>query len=299
MIPNKPIGVLDSGVGGLTVLTALRKRFPHEDFLYYADTAHVPYGGREPEEIRKFAIDISEYLVSRNCKAIVMACHISSAVAAPAVRAAHPEIHVQDLLPPAFIEDVKKNAPSGKIGVIATAATVKTGSIVQALKSVDGGRASASGAPSADGPAAGLTVTQIGCPKFVPLIEAGKVEGADVEAAVAEYCEPLARAGVEAVVYGCTHYPLLEKAVAAFFQSRGQSPKLMNPAVAVAESLWQTMKSKRHVNIRLGDGIPKFVASGDQEHLRAALKQFNIHHYASFVFAPNEIDPEPVNFSQT
>lgn len=187
-----PIGLYDSGVGGLTVLAAIARRLPNERFVYIADQAHVPYGGRPLGEIRTFAGSLARYLFDRGCKMAVMACNISSATALEDVEAGVGPEHVLGVIHPGARAAVARTR-AGRIGVLATAGTVASGAYPRSVATLD----------------AGLEVHQVACPRFVPLVEAGETETPDAEDAAATYLAPLRAAGVDTVILGCTHYPFL------------------------------------------------------------------------------------------
>ncbi|HLV80331.1 MAG TPA: glutamate racemase [Chthonomonadaceae bacterium] len=186
------IGVFDSGVGGLSVVRRLRDRLPYERILYVADQAHVPYGGRELGEVCGFACGISEALLTEGCKAIVMACNISSATALPVLQAEMPHLPILGVILPGA-QAAAARTRNGRVGVLATAGTVKSGAYTRALHGI---------APA-------LQVTEVACPAFVPLVEAGQEASSAATAAAQEYLAPLRAAGVDTVILGCTHYPFL------------------------------------------------------------------------------------------
>lgn len=193
-----PIGVFDSGLGGLTVVRRLREELPRESILYVADQAHVPYGGRELSEVRGFACSISEALLGADCKAVVMACNISSATALPVVRLDHPGTPVVGVISPGA-QAAATHSHSGRIGVLATEGTVRTGAYTRALKAVD----------------LEFQVVEVPCPLFVPLVESGEFDTPAAFDAARAYLDPLLRAGVDCVILGCTHYPFLLPALKA------------------------------------------------------------------------------------
>lgn len=186
------IGVFDSGLGGLTVVRLLMERLPDTPLLYLADQAHVPYGGRELGEVKGFAQGISRALIGAGCRAVVMACNISSAVALDAVRAEHPDIPVLGVLQPGAEAAIERTR-CGRIGVLATAGTVRSGAYTRALHALD---------PR-------IQVTEVACPAFVPLVEAAQERSPEALAAARDYLSPLQDAGVDVAVLGCTHYPFL------------------------------------------------------------------------------------------
>lgn len=185
------LGVFDSGVGGLTVVSAVLRRNPRERVLYVADQAHVPYGGRPLDEVRGFATGISDFLAANGCRAIVMACNISSAVALPPVSEALSPLPIYGMIRPAARRAAQGRNP--RVGVLATEGTVRSGAYETEIKRVN---------PDA-------TVMQVACPRFVPLVEAGETESEEAESAAREYLEPLSRADCDTIILGCTHYPYL------------------------------------------------------------------------------------------
>lgn len=196
---RRPLGIFDSGVGGLTVARAILARHPDERVVYVADQAHVPYGGRPLEEVRGYASEISRFLAARGCRAVVMACNISSATALEPVRAALHPLPILGMIAPAAREAIRCAArtPAGDgpraVGILATDGTVRSGAYSAAFRALD----------------ARVPVTESACPAFVPLIEDGRLEGLEVESAARTYLAPLAAAGCDVIVLGCTHYPFV------------------------------------------------------------------------------------------
>lgn len=187
-----PIGVFDSGLGGLTVARQIRTFLPNEPILYLADQAHVPYGGRELSQVCGFACGISEALLRQGCKALVMACNISSATALRVVQSEHPNVPILGVILPGA-QAAAHRTRNGRVGILATEGTVKSGAYTRALHALD--------------PA--LHVTEVGCPAFVPLVESGRESSLDAESAARLYISELIAADVDTVVLGCTHYPFL------------------------------------------------------------------------------------------
>jgi glutamate racemase len=211
MKPGKrsPIGVFDSGLGGLTVFKALARRMPEESLVYFGDTAHVPYGSKSPEAIARFSTAIARFLAGRGIKLLVVACNTSSAWALPAIRRAVkvPVIGVIESGARAALAVTRR----GRVGVIGTEATVKSGAYPRAIKALS---------PRAK-------ITAQACPLFVPLVEEGWWTG-DVVAAVArKYLAPLRSARADAVILGCTHYPYLKPVLA---KALGKGVRLIDSA---------------------------------------------------------------------
>jgi glutamate racemase len=196
-----PIGVFDSGVGGLTVLRALQRRLPGESFIYLGDTARLPYGTKSARTVERYALRATALLVGTGVKAIVVACNTASAVALPALRAAHTGLPVFGVVGPGARAAVRASA-SGRIGVIATESTVRGGAYARAILAAH--------------PAA--RVHARACPLLVALAEEGWVDGPIAEAVVGEYLRPWlpdgeGTAAPDCVVLGCTHFPLFAPAI--------------------------------------------------------------------------------------
>ncbi len=195
---SRPIGVFDSGLGGLTALRELRRILPGEEFVYFGDTARVPYGSKGRETLVRYSLQDLAFLNSFDPKAIVVACGTVSANALPELREAS-AVPVFGVIEPAA-QRAAEGTRNGKIGVIATAASVRSGAYERAIAALD--------------PA--LTVIARPCPLFVPLVENGRYRRGDkvVELVAEEYLEPFRRDGVDTLVLGCTHYPLLREVIA-------------------------------------------------------------------------------------
>jgi glutamate racemase len=208
MSDPRPLAIFDSGVGGLTVLRALRLRLPNESVLYLGDTARVPYGTRADETVLRYAREAASFLVARDVKAVVVACNTVSAVALGALAGELP-VPVVGVLEPG-VREACRVTKSGKVGVIGTDATMRSGAYARGIRTLR----------------AGTEVTQVACPLFVPLAEEGWDQG-DVPRLVAEhYLARLQNAGVDTLVMGCTHYPVLQPVI----------HKVMGPQVTLVDS---------------------------------------------------------------
>lgn len=214
--PDAPIGLFDSGVGGLTVLSRIAHCLTKERFLYVADQAHVPYGDRSLEEIEAYAAAITRHLFSAGAKAVVMACNVSSATALAKMQNHFGADRVLGVIEPGARAALRASR-SRRIGVLATSGTVRSGAYGRTLRSLD---------PSA-------VVVEIPCPRFVPLVEAGRTSGPEAIEACHAYLTPLLAACVDTAILGCTHYPYLLDTL------RAVAPALqfVDPAVAAAETL--------------------------------------------------------------
>ena len=213
MKSNAPIGVLDSGVGGLSVLKVLHQMMPHENFIYVGDTARTPYGSRSEEEIRQFVEEIISWLESQDVKQVVVACNTLTMLGIDSLKKEHPfELVGMSKGEQLLLAASKKK----KIGVFATQFTISTEAHKKAILAAD----------------ASAEVYPMACPKFVPLIEGEQFGNPEIEQAVAEYAAPLKEAGIDALILSCTHYPFIKDVVEAEF---GSEVTVIDPAEATAK----------------------------------------------------------------
>ena len=210
-----PIGVFDSGVGGLTAVRCLRRLLPGEDVVFFGDTARVPYGSRTPEEIHRFARENLAFLRRFGVKAVLAACGTISAIALEDLQDA--DIPVCGVLLPA-VEEAVRITRSGRVGVIATPASIGSGGFQRALEQ------------------RGCAVTANACPQYVPLAEQGRVSPGDplVEQVTAEYLAPIRAAGVDTLILGCTHFPWFREVITAYL---GEGVTLVDSSAAAAAAL--------------------------------------------------------------
>ena len=192
----RAVGIFDSGVGGLTVLRELTRVIPQEDTIYFGDTARVPYGTKSPETVTRYAHEITSFLIRRDIKLLVVACNTASAVALPSLKRHFP-IPVVGVIEPGARRAVEVSK-SGRIGVIGTAGTIRSSAYTRAIKRLN---------PDAE-------VLTKACPLFVPLAEEGWVDNQVVRLTAQMYLQELKDAGVDTLVLGCTHYPLLKPIIA-------------------------------------------------------------------------------------
>jgi glutamate racemase len=239
---NSPIGIFDSGLGGLSVAAQVLDKLPDERIVYFADNAHVPYGERPLDEIRRFALDITDYLIGRGAKAVVMACNMSSAIALEEARLRHPRVPVLGVIEPGAAAAVRA-AGGSPIGVLATTGTVRSEAYPRSIARLD---------PS-------VQVTQQACPKFVPLVEAGKSDSEEAEAAACGCVLPLVRGGCKTLILGCTHYPFLRKAIEA---AAGPGVEIVDPAEETIRILANELAGAGLASDRLAEPH-EFCASGE------------------------------------
>jgi glutamate racemase len=193
---NLPIGIFDSGVGGLTVMKEIISVLPDENILYLGDTARVPYGTRSPETVNKYALESAQFLLAKGIKILVVACNTASSISLSLLEQ-HVPIPVIGVVEPGGKAAVM-NSSSGKIAVIGTEATIGSGSYTRAIESMN----------------SRATVTGIACPLFVPLIEEGWTSGDVVTLTAEKYLSPLKNNGADTLVLGCTHYPMIRDVIA-------------------------------------------------------------------------------------
>jgi glutamate racemase len=192
----QPIGVFDSGIGGLTVVSELRRLLPNEQIFYLGDTARVPYGGKSPSTVERYSLEIADILLAENAKTIVVACNTASALALPKLQETLPVTVTGVILPGARAAVAATR--NGHIGVIGTRATIRSGAYERTLRSLS----------------AEVHVTARACPLLVPLIEEGWLQNEITDQILARYLEAVVREGIDTLVLGCTHYPLLRDAIA-------------------------------------------------------------------------------------
>jgi glutamate racemase len=247
-----PLGVFDSGIGGLTVARALFERLPAESVIYFGDTARVPYGPKSPDTVRRYSGEILAYLLKRGVKAVVVACNTSTAHALPQLQAASP-VPVVGVTEPGARAAVAAST-SGVIGVIGTAGTIASGAYERAIKALK----------------PGARVHAQACPLFVPLVEEGWFDHPAAELIAREYLEPLTQAKVDVLVLGCTHYPLLKTLLS----------RVMGPSVTLVDSAEETAKAvaaelrARGLLADSGSHEHRFVVSDDEPHFRTVGARF-------------------------
>jgi glutamate racemase len=224
VVTERPIGVFDSGVGGLTVLRALTEHLPHEDFLYLGDTARLPYGTKSAETVARYSVRAAEALVQREIKALVVACNTASASSLPALRERFPTLPVVGVIEPGARAACEATT-TGRIAVLATEGTVKGGAYQRAIEALK---------PDAH-------VTQIACQIFVALAEEGWSEGEAVDAVTDRYLAHL-DARVDTVVLGCTHFPLLSEAIA---RRLGAHRRVVDSAETTARAVQRTLATRQ------------------------------------------------------
>src|SRR5579884_2913734 len=229
MPDSRPIGVFDSGVGGLTVLHECLVTMPNEDFLYLGDHARLPYGPRPLDEIRRFAREIGSYLEAQDVKLLLVACNAATSAALPRLQE-ELTVPVVGVITPEAHAAVQATR-NRRIGLLATKATVDAGRYRELVLALD----------------AGVSFHPVACPRLVPLIEGDDPYGEETEQAVREYAAPLKEARVDTVILGCTHYPLIR---AVFQRVFGREVTLVFSAEETAREVAETLARKGTANDR-------------------------------------------------
>jgi glutamate racemase len=228
MDKNQPIGIFDSGVGGLTVAKAITDLLPHESFIYFGDTRHAPYGDKSPQTIREYSQRISRFLVSRNCKAIVIACNSASATA------------YRHVIDPAV--NFIAHSDAQKVGIIATRATVRSKVYVTRIKALN----------------ENLSVVQKATPLLAALIEEGFADTEVSRGALAHYLNHSSLKKLSDLILGCTHYPLLEREIADYL---GPEVRVLNSAKLAALALQKLLKEQDLLQEEHRDSVRRFFVS--------------------------------------
>jgi len=249
---EKPIGVFDSGIGGLTVVRALIRRFPNENLVYFGDTARVPYGPKSPQVVKEYAAQDTEFLVSHAVKMIVIACNTVSAVALEVVQK-HSRVPVIGVIVPGAKKAVEASVGK-RVGVIGTLGTIASNAYTNAIRQCD----------------ASVTVFPQACPLFVPLAEEGWLTHPATELIAREYLFPLKLNKIDTLVLGCTHYPILEQVIGAQFENRvtlidsGEATAAEVDALLDANDLRNPSKHKGNVQFFVSDIPHKFTEIGER-----------------------------------
>lgn len=239
---SRPIGMFDSGVGGLTVLHECLVAQPHEDFIYLGDTGRFPYGPKAIEEIRAFAWQIASHLMSLDVKLLVVACNSATAAALPWLQERLDASIIGAVVPES--EAAVQSTRNRRIGVMATESTIASGSYERALLGFD----------------AGLEVYSQACPRLASMIQSGDVSSPEMVDTVKSYAAPLKQAGVDTVILGCTHYPLVTPMLQRIL---GKDIKLINSAHETAREVGEVLERKGIENNAEREGKYSFLCTGD------------------------------------
>lgn len=247
--PGDPIGVFDSGVGGLSVLRALRGQFPSESLIYLADQAHVPYGPRPLEQVRQFSEAITRFLLTQKAKLVVVACNTASAAALHYLRQTFPDTPFVGMEP--AVKPAAETTRSGVVGVLATPATFQGALYASVVERF----------------AQDVTLLQHTCPGLVAQIEAGRLDAAETRSILEDALLPMLAQGIDTVVLGCTHYPFV---IPLIQEIVGLKVRVIDPAPAVARQAGRVLE-RLGLTCPQGDGVVRYLTTGDPERLSGLL----------------------------
>ncbi|MGE5730370.1 MAG: glutamate racemase [Gemmatimonas sp.] len=239
---SAPVGVFDSGVGGLTVAHEVIRQLPHESLLYFGDTARIPYGPKSPETVRRYSREIADFLCDEGVKSIVIACNTATAHALTALRDEF-DMPVIGVVEPGARAAVSVTT-GGRIGVIGTVGTIKSGAYERAIRAID---------PD-------VRITARACPLFVPVVEEGWTDHEATRLIAREYLEPLVAADIDTLVLGCTHYPLLKPLL---HEILGPGVRLIDSAEETAAETARTLAAANLAAPSDAEPTYRFVASDD------------------------------------
>jgi glutamate racemase len=251
MSAEDPVGIFDSGVGGLSVLREIRRELPNEDLLYVADSGYAPYEGQSDEMIRKRAIAIAQFLVGESAKAIVVACNTATGVAVDALRSRlpMPVVAIEPALKPAV-----RSTRSTVVGVLATRQTLSSPRFLKLLATYG----------------ADVRILPQSCPGLVEQVENGDLSSAATRSLVERYVGPLLAEGADTLVLGCTHYPFLAPVIRAV---AGPSVTIVDPSAAVARELRRRLQASGLLSGRAQPGTERFWTSGPPERVQDVVAQ--------------------------
>lgn len=249
---TNPIGVFDSGVGGLSVLRAIRAQMPEESILYFGDQGHVPYGPRSMEQIQNFSEGITKFLLDHNSKIVVVACNAASAAALNFLRGRFPEVSFVGMEP--AVKPAVETTQTGRVGVLATPATFQGALYASVVERF----------------AAGVELFQHTCPGLVRQIEKGDLDSADTRAILEDALLPMldASRNIDTVVLGCTHYPFV---IPLIEQIVGKNVRVIDPAPSVAKQVKRLLEAAGTKNQSQGKASVRFFTSGDAVAMKSML----------------------------
>lgn len=240
--PQQPIGMFDSGVGGLSVLRAISSELPNEDVLYLADQAHIPYGSKSKKKIRRFAVEITRFLIDQGAKLIVVACNTASAAALHDLRDRFPSVSFVGMEP--AVKPAAETTRTGKVGVLATSTTFAGDLYASVVERF----------------AKHVTIYKSACPGLVEEIESGGFETLETRKILKEALEPMLEAGIDTVVMGCTHYPFV---IPLIEEITGPEVRTIDPAPAIARQAHRLLKAEGLLNPGESVGKMIFYSSSD------------------------------------
>ncbi len=255
MRSEDPIGVFDSGIGGLTVVSAIQKTLPNEIIYYFGDTARCPYGDKTPEQVVEFSVEICDFLVSQGVKMIVIACNTATSAALPVLVARY-SIPILGVIEPGARAAVHRRMCK-RVGVIGTVVTIASKAYEKEIRRLS----------------AMANVYSYACPKFVPLVEQGQFEGPFVEQIVKESLAPLLTKHIDTLILGCTHYPLLQPVIQKVI---GNPVCLISSATETAVEVKTRLKVDCLARLQMVPHRPvhRYFTTGDPNRMRTALREW-------------------------
>jgi len=245
---NKPIGIFDSGVGGLTVLKSISEILPHENLIYFGDTARNPYGPRSKSTIEKYSEDICNFLQEFDVKFIVIACNTASAFAIDYLQKKFSNIPIMGVIVPG-VEAAVEATDNGKIGVIGTVGTIQSGAYSKRLKEID---------------KKFVTFSQ-SCPLFVPVIEEGWMEHSIMPMVIEEYLVDIKKSNIDSLILGCTHYPIIKDKIQNYV---GSEITIVDSAFTTAKSLTKELEKRSLTTTNKEKGTIRFYVSNEPEQFK-------------------------------
>jgi glutamate racemase len=249
---SSPVGIFDSGVGGISVLRAIREQMPDESVIYFGDQGHIPYGPRPMEQIQEFSEAITKFLLEKNVKIIVVACNTASAAALKYLRETFSDIQFVGMEP--AVKPAAEHTHTGRVGVLATPATFQGALYASVVERF----------------ANGVDVFKNTCPGLVQQIEQGNLNGEETRKILEEALLPMLGKNIDMVVLGCTHYPFV---IPLIQEIVGESVRVIDPAPAVAKQTGRLLEAGGIRNDSNAQGEVKFYTSGDPEELESLLPQ--------------------------
>jgi len=227
MHPNSPIGVFDSGLGGLTVLKHLEKNFPNESFIYFGDTAHLPYGNKSTETVIRYSETIINFFLENKTKAVIIACNTASALAYPKLNKKY-NIPIFNVVHPS-VEYANKISQTREICIIGTLSTINSQAYTKSFSNIN----------------SNCKIIEIACPLFVPLIEEGWADSSITKEIASIYLKPLKKTCIDTLILGCTHYPIMTKTIQSVIENHIQ---LVFSGETIGKKLQQYLNNKNYVN---------------------------------------------------
>ena len=251
---DQPIGIFDSGIGGLTVVKEVMNHLPHESIIYFGDTARVPYGNKSKQTVTKFSAQIIRFLLSKGVKSIIIACNTVSSNSIEDLRAMFPQVPIEGVVEPGVKMALEKTQ-TGRIGIIGTEATIRSDKYPSLIKDVN---------PEAQ-------VFSKSCPLFVPLVEDNWVQHPVTRMIAQEYLTPLLNKRIDTLILGCTHYPILADVIQ---EVAGKDITLVNPAQEAAYKIEEVLKKRDELSDGKREPVYEFYVSDHTTQFEQMAKEF-------------------------